>query len=309
MTDAPAPSPTPNAPTPNAPTPNAPTPNAPTPNAPTPNVSTQNVTVVKISGTLFDDADALASFWEAVRDLAAEGPLVLVHGGGKQATALAERLGHTPTVVQGRRVTTDLDLDVVQWALCGKLNTQLVATAARYGLRAIGLSGADDGLLQVEKRPTWTIDGESVDFGWVGDVTGVDPSLLDDLLTAGCTPIIAPLGIDTAGQVYNVNADTVAQNIASALGAQTLLFVTGTGGVQRAASSPAPRPPRPCRRAMQRRRRPASRTDGLPMACASRWRLPSPRSTRASARLSSARPTTFDRRATPRRSSSDCLAA
>ena len=237
MTDAPAPSPTPN-----VPTPNAPTSNVSTPNAPTPNVSTQNVTVVKISGTLFDDADALASFWEAVRDLAAEGPLVLVHGGGKQATALAERLGHTPTVVQGRRVTTDLDLDVVQWALCGKLNTQLVATAARYGLRAIGLSGADDGLLQVEKRPAWTIDGESVDFGWVGDVTGVDPSLLDDLLTAGCTPIIAPLGIDTAGQVYNVNADTVAQNIASALGAQTLLFVTGTGGVQHAASSPASLP-------------------------------------------------------------------
>jgi len=228
--------------TPNAPTPNAPTPNAPTPNASTPNASTQNVTVVKISGTLLDDTDALASFWEGVRHLAEEGLLVLVHGGGKQATALAERLGHTPTVVQGRRVTTDLDLDVVQWALCGKLNTQLVATARRYGLRAVGLSGADDGLLQVEKRPAWTIGGESVDFGWVGDVTGVDASLLDCLLAAGRIPIVAPLGIDTAGQVYNVNADTVAQNIASALGARKLLFVTGTGGVHRSASAPAPLP-------------------------------------------------------------------
>jgi len=215
---------------------------SPTPNARTPNARTQNVTVVKISGTLLDDADALDSFWEAVRDLVEAGPLVLVHGGGKQATALAERLGHTPTVVQGRRVTTDLDLDVVQWALCGKLNTQLVATAKRYGLRAVGLSGADDGLLQVEKRPAWTIDGESVDFGWVGDVTGVDASLLDCLLAAGRIPIVAPLGIDAAGQVYNVNADTVAQNIASALGARKMLLVTGTGGVQRSPSAPAPLP-------------------------------------------------------------------
>jgi acetylglutamate kinase len=199
--------------------------------------ATSPITVVKISGTLLDAPAELHDFWASVREIAADGPLVIVHGGGKQATALAKRLGHTPAVVDGRRITTDLDLDIVQWALCGKLNTQLVAAAHRHGLRAVGLSGADDHLLQVEKRPAWTIGGETVDFGWVGDVTGVDVSVVNDLLAAGRVPVIAPLGMDDAGQVYNVNADTVAQNLAAALGAEQLLLVTSAGGVCRDAEA------------------------------------------------------------------------
>ena len=195
------------------------------------------VTVVKISGTLLDDPAELDEFWSAVRALAADGPLVIVHGGGKQATALAKRLGHTPSVVDGRRITTDLDLDIVQWALCGKLNTQVVAAAHQHGLRAIGLSGADDHLLQVEKRPTWTIGGETIDFGWVGDVTGSDVGIVNDLLAAGRVPVIAPLGMDDHGQVYNVNADTVAQHLATALNASELLLVTSAGGVCRDAEA------------------------------------------------------------------------
>lgn len=196
-------------------------------------VETAPVTVVKISGTLLDAPAEMAEFWTAVQALASEEPLVLVHGGGKQATALAKRLGHTPSVVDGRRITTDIDLDIVQWALCGKINTQLVAAAHQHGLRAVGLSGADDHLLQVEKRPVWTVNGEAVDFGWVGDVTGVDAGVLQDLLASGRIPVVAPLGMDEQGQVYNVNADTVAQNLASALGAQQLLLVTSAGGVRR----------------------------------------------------------------------------
>ncbi len=195
------------------------------------------VTVVKISGTLLDAPAGLDDFWVAARQIDADGSLVIVHGGGKQATALAKRLGHTPSVVDGRRITTDLDLDIVQWALCGKLNTQLVAAAHQHGLRAIGLSGADDHLLQVEKRPAWTIGGETVDFGWVGDVTGVDVGIVNDLLSAGRVPVIAPLGMDNHGQVYNVNADTVAQHAAAALGAKQLLLVTSAGGVCRDADA------------------------------------------------------------------------
>lgn len=202
-----------------------------------PTTQMQHVSVVKISGTLLEDPAALDAFWRSVEKLASEGPLVMVHGGGKQATALAERLGHTPTVVQGRRVTTDLDLDIVQWALGGKLNTQLVAAARTHGLRAVGLSGVDDALLQVTRRPAWTIDGEEVDFGWVGDVTGVNPDVLHALMASGRVPVIAPLGIDDDGQVYNVNADTVAQNVAAALGAEQLLLVTAAGGVRRDAEA------------------------------------------------------------------------
>ena len=195
------------------------------------------ITVVKISGTLLDAPAELDDFWAAVREIAADGSLVIVHGGGKQATALAKRLAHTPSVVDGRRITTDLDLDIVQWALRGKLNTQLVAAAHQHGLRAVGLSGADDHLLQVEKRPSWTIAGETVDFGWVGDVTGVDMSVVNELLATGRVPVIAPLGMDDKGQVYNVNADTVAQNLAAALGAKQLLLVTSAGGVCRDADA------------------------------------------------------------------------
>ncbi len=195
--------------------------------------------VVKVSGALLGEGGAPEAFWEAVKALHASAPVVVVHGGGAQATDMARRLGHEPTVVQGRRVTTDLDLDIVQWVLRGKLNTQLVAQAKRHGLTAVGLSGADGGMLRVARRPPWTVDGETVDFGWVGDVEGVDPSLLERLLAGGVVPIVAPLGIDADGQVYNVNADTVARALAGALGAEELLLVTSTGGVRREVDAPA----------------------------------------------------------------------
>jgi acetylglutamate kinase len=195
-------------------------------------------TVIKVSGTLLDDPDALADLWPALRTLRPEAPVVLVHGGGKQMTSLANRLGHTPERVQGRRITTDLDLKIAQWAMRGTLNTQLVAQAQQHDLTAVGVSGADAGLVQVTKRPPWTINGKSVDFGWVGDVEHVDPSLLEELLAQSLVPVVAPLGIDDEGQVYNVNADTVACALAEALAAKQLLYVTGPGAVRRDAEDP-----------------------------------------------------------------------
>lgn len=192
-----------------------------------------NPIVVKVSGTLLDDDAAMDAFWQAVSTLQAAAPVVVVHGGGKQATAMAQRLNHEPRVVNGRRVTSDLDLDIMQWALRGKLNTQLVAEATQHGLTAVGLSGVDGGTVQVTKRPPWSIEGESVDFGWVGDVQAADPHLLLTLLAQGLVPVVAPLGIDAEGQVYNVNADTIARTLADALGAAELLLVTATGGVRR----------------------------------------------------------------------------
>lgn len=194
--------------------------------------------VIKISGTLLKGGGAPATFWPAVCALHETAPVVIVHGGGAQATAMARRLDHEPTIVQGRRVTSDLDLDIVQWALCGELNTQLVAQAQQYGLTAVGLTGADGRTLQVTKRPPWTVDGETVDFGWVGDVNGVDPLLLQHLMAGGLVPVVAPLGLDAEGQTYNVNADTVARSLAGALDAKELLLVTATGGVRRDEDAP-----------------------------------------------------------------------
>lgn len=198
-----------------------------------------NPTVIKISGTLLADGGAPEALWAAVHTLQQTAPVVIAHGGGAQATAMARRLDHEPTIVQGRRVTSDLDLDIVQWALRGKLNTELVGNAQQHGITAVGLSGADGDTLQVKKRPPWTLNGDTVDFGWVGDVEGVDPALLHHVMAAGMVPIVAPLGIDAEGQTYNVNADTVAQALAGALGAEELLLVTATGGLRREADVPA----------------------------------------------------------------------
>jgi acetylglutamate kinase len=205
------------------------------------NAKAGDPTVVKISGSLVEEADAMAALWAALPAIRARAPVVLVHGGGKQMSDLADRLGHTPRRVQGRRVTTDLDLEIAQWTMSGTLNTQLVAQANAHDCPAVGLSGADAGQVQVSKRPPWQIDGETVDFGWVGDVDAVDPTLAEGLLARGLMPVVAPLGVDDEGQVYNVNADTVACALASALGAQQLLFVTGAGGVRRTADDPASR--------------------------------------------------------------------
>lgn len=218
---------------------------------------TRPVTVVKLGGALLDRPEALAAVWASVAelrtpslstsspfppgegqseghstgDLAAD--VVVVHGGGPQATALARRLGHEPRVVAGRRVTTDLDLDVALWTLRGSLNARLVASARAAGVPAVGVSGVDGGLVRVERRPPREVDGATVDFGHVGDVVGSDASVLQALLGAGFVPTVAPVCADAAGALYNVNADTVAVEVAVALDAAALVFVAEAGGVRR----------------------------------------------------------------------------
>ncbi len=195
-------------------------------------------TLLKLGGTLLADEALLDAIWTAVATLRHEGPVLIVHGGGQQATALAHRLGHQPRIVRGRRVTSDLDLQIVQWTMRGELNSHLAAVAGRYGIPAVGLCGVDGGTLQVHRRPPWSVDGETVDFGWVGDVDGVRPDLLRHLLAGGFVPVVAPLGVDADGHIYNVNADTVALALARALGAATLLLVTDRSGVQRDLARP-----------------------------------------------------------------------
>ena len=193
--------------------------------------------VVKLGGAVLQRPDAVRAVW---RGLAVLGrPAIVVHGGGPQATALARRLGHEPRIVHGRRVTTDIDLQIALWAYRGELNTRLVAAGLAEGARSVGLSGVDGGMIQVERRPPRRIGGETVDFGWVGDVTGADAAPLRALLAAGFVPVVAPLGVDAAGQVFNVNADTVALEVAAALQADALVLVAEVGALRRDADDPA----------------------------------------------------------------------
>ena len=192
-------------------------------------------TVIKLGGAVLSDPAAVRAVWT---DVARLPQAVVVHGGGPQATALARRLGYEPEVVAGRRVTGDLDLDVALWTLRGSLNARLVASASGTGARAVGLSGVDGGMVRVRRRPPVDVDGRTVDFGHVGDVAAVDATVLRVLLAEGFVPVVAPVCADLEGQVYNVNADTVASEIAVALGAR-LALVTEAGGVRRDPSDPA----------------------------------------------------------------------
>lgn len=196
------------------------------------------LTVIKIGGALVSRPDALDALWSAVARISASDRVVLVHGGGPAATELARRLGHEPQMIHGRRVTTDLDLRIVEWTMRGELNTHLVARARRAGVKAAGVSGVDGSILRVVRRPPWIVDDERVDFGWVGDVASVDTELIDVLIPAGYVPVVAPLGVDTEGRVYNVNADTVSCALAAALNADRYLLVTEVGGVLREADDP-----------------------------------------------------------------------
>ena len=190
--------------------------------------------VIKIGGGTLDNLDL---FWDQLKLI--KPPPIIIHGGGVQSSILANRLGHKPRIINGRRVTGDLDLNIAEWTMRGAINVRLVAEANARGLRAVGLSGVDGSILNVRRREPWLIDDEVVDFGWVGEIVSIDTTLIETVSNAGFIPIIAPLGVDASGQRYNVNADTVAGALAIATQAKELLLVTDTGGVLQDPTDPA----------------------------------------------------------------------
>jgi acetylglutamate kinase len=171
-------------------------------------------------------------------------PVVLVHGGGPQASRLQERLGMTPTQVAGRRVTDEATLDVIKMVVAGKLNVDLCAALVRAGARPVGLHGASARVIEAERRPPRLYAGagpEPVDLGLVGDVLRIDRDLLDLLTGAGYVPVLACLGCAPDGQTYNINADTVANRVAVDLSAQGLMLISDVPGVLRDVSDPSSR--------------------------------------------------------------------
>jgi acetylglutamate kinase len=152
---------------------------------------------------------------------------VVVHGGGPQISALAERLGVASTFVDGLRVTDDAMMDVVRMALLGEVNPMLVGLVQEAGANAVGLAGTDANLLTVE--PATTPGGESL--GRVGEIVDVDTTVLDDLLEDGFLPVVATAGRDVHGTDFNVNGDVAAGAIAAALGAAKLIYLTDVPGL------------------------------------------------------------------------------
>jgi len=192
--------------------------------------------VVKLGGTACSDAATLRALLEQVSVLAELGiRVVLVHGGGAQATALAERLGIESRFVDGRRVTSPKLLEVVTMTVNGTVATAILAACRTAGLGAIAVSGAAAGLVRARVRPPVVKDvgGErvAVDYGEVGDIVSVDASVLERLMAAGFVPVVSPLATDDSGRLLNVNADTVAAAIASAMQAEKLIFLTDAAGL------------------------------------------------------------------------------
>lgn len=157
---------------------------------------------------------------------------IVVHGGGPDISGMLERLSIESEFIDGLRVTGADTMDVAQMVLIGRTNKDIVARLQRQGARAVGLSGIDGRLLQC--RPLKRVkDGRAIDYGFVGEITQVNADVLDSLIAAGYIPVIAPIGVDDKGQSYNINADTVAAEVAVAVGAEKLMTLTDVSGVRR----------------------------------------------------------------------------
>jgi acetylglutamate kinase len=190
------------------------------------------VFVIKAGGSIFGDAAGTRSLIEQIAILHHLGiRVVLVHGGGPQLDEMQRSLGIEPRLVRGRRVTDGRTIEATTMVLNGLINTRILAACREVGVDAVGLSGVDAGLVRAIRRPPVQVDGERVDYGFVGDISAVDPTVIRKELDAGLMPVISPLSADDAGTVLNINADTVAAAVGAALGAEKLILCTGAPGI------------------------------------------------------------------------------
>lgn len=185
--------------------------------------------VFKIGGSETQNEAFLERFSNHLIKL--QGRAVVVHGGGPEMAQWQHRLGLKPEFVNGRRKTDLATLGLAEMLLGGQINQRLVRAFGRGGHTAIGLNGGDGHLIQVKPLSTDPSKETLGELGFVGQICGIQVGMLQRILEAGWLPVIAPLGVDSQFQSYNINADEVAVAIAKAMGAAALIFVTGIGGV------------------------------------------------------------------------------
>ena len=202
--------------------------------------------VVKLSGKVTEDHENLTSLAEELALLHQVGiRICVVHGGGKQLSELANKLGVEQTIIEGRRVTDDATLDMAKMIFAGKINTDILAALRQRSIEAVGLSGVDGNIVHAERRPPKEILNretgvrDKVDFGHVGDVVQINARLLTVLLDHGYLPVISSLGADAEGMVFNINADTIAAEIAVQLRAEKLILLSDVDGIYLTAGDPA----------------------------------------------------------------------
>lgn len=189
--------------------------------------------VLKLGGELLEQPEDLRRIARHIASMAQRTSIVVVHGGGREIDAALATAGISKRQVDGLRVTDARTLDVVVSVLAGAINTRLVAALRQAGASPVGLTGADAGVVSVRRAsPVASMAGTTVDLGLVGSPTSSGtPRLLIDLLSRGYVPVVACLGATRAGQILNVNADTLAAHLAGQLGARRLVIAGGTAGV------------------------------------------------------------------------------
>lgn len=194
--------------------------------------------VVKFSGKVTEDHENLISLAEELALLHQVGiRICAVHGGGKQLSELAKQLGVQQIIIEGRRVTDDATLEMAKMIFAGKINTDILAALRHRGIEAVGLSGVDGNIVHAQRRPPKEILNrqtglrDKVDFGHVGDVVQINARLLTVLLDHGYLPVISSLGADREGKIFNINADTIAAEIAIQLKAEKLILLSDVDGI------------------------------------------------------------------------------
>src|SRR4026207_920943 len=193
--------------------------------------------VVKLSGKATEDHANLSSLAEELALLHQVGiRICVIHGGGKQLSELATKMGIEQTIIEGRRVTDDATLEMAKMIFAGKINTDILAALRHRSIEAVGLSGVDGNIVHAEKRPPKEILNrktgvhDKVDFVHVGDVVQINSRLLTVLLDHGYLPVISSLGADDEGMVFNINADTIAAEIAVQLQGEKRVLLGGGAG-------------------------------------------------------------------------------
>lgn len=165
---------------------------------------------------------------------------VVVHGGGPEVSALSKRMGLEARFVDGLRVTDAPTMEIAQMVLVGKTNREIVTHLGRHGIKAVGISGQDAGLIRATQHMHTSVKtGEVVELGFVGDVASIDTSVLEALAQTGFVPVISPIGLGPNGEAYNINADTVAGEVAAALKAEKLVLLTDVEGVRAEKDDPS----------------------------------------------------------------------
>ncbi len=196
--------------------------------------------VIKLSGKVTENLEILHTLMEEVALFYQVGfRVVIIHGGGRQLSEIAEKMGVEQTIINGRRVTDSDTLDLAKMVFMGKINTEILSTLRSYGIRAVGLSGLAGNIVRAKRRDEVAVtDRETgkeriVDYGHVGDIVDIDDHLLQVLLREEYVPVLSSLGADDEGNVFNINADTIAAEIAVSLQAEKLLLLSDVDGIYR----------------------------------------------------------------------------